>query len=230
MTMSHILLVDDEPAIRESLVFALERDGFETREAGSLREARTHLDGAQLLVLDLMLPDGNGLDLLAELRRADSPAVIVLTSRDEEPDRVVGLELGADDYVVKPFSPREVVARVRAVLRRTRVPGPDTDEQRLRGPAGITLTPSTRRVCAAGAEIDLSRTEFDLLAVFLRRPGRVYTRFELLDRVWGDAVVGERTVDQHLKGLRRKLAEAGVDAPVIETVRGVGYRLAGSGG
>ncbi len=224
-----ILVVDDEPAIRESLVYALERDGFETRQAATLKEAEARRDGAALLVLDLMLPDGRGLDFLRELRRTSSTPVIILTSRDEETDRVVGLEMGADDYVTKPFSPREVVARIRAVLRRAQPPASEpsaASPERLDGPFGVAADLAARRAWVADAELKLSKTEFDLLAVLLASPGRVFERGQLLSRVWGeDCAVGDRTVDTHLKALRTKLREAGGPADLIETVRGVGYRL-----
>ena len=231
--MPQILVVDDEPAIRESLAFALRRDGFTILEAANLKEAAAQADKADLLILDLVLPDGNGLDFLRRLRARTDVPVIVLTSRDEETDRVVGLEMGADDYVLKPFSPREVAARVRAVLRRSRAalsassegvePG---TEPALEGPGGLRVDPRTRRASVNGCEVALSRTEFNLLAAFLKSPGRVFERSHLLDAVWGaDVVVGDRTVDVHIKALRRKLDEAGGDGQIIETVRGIGYRL-----
>jgi DNA-binding response OmpR family regulator len=192
-----ILVVDDEPAIRESLAFALKRDGFAIAEAASLREAEARTPGADLLIL-------------------------------EETDRVVGLEMGADDYVLKPFSPREVVARVRAVLRRVRSDRPPADsvESPIDGPGRLRVDPRTRRASVGATELALSRTEFNLLAAFLRAPGRVFERGQLLDAVWGsDVVVGDRTVDVHVKALRRKLEDAGGDPKLLETVRGVGYRL-----
>jgi DNA-binding response OmpR family regulator len=223
--MPAVLLVDDEPAIRESLAFALRRDGFEVEEAASLREARARAGGVDLLILDLVLPDGNGLDFLRTLRAKSDVPVIVLTSRDEETERVVGLELGADDYVVKPFSPREVAARVRAVLRRAVKAAPQAEETALKVGA-LSLDASTRKAAVGEQELALSRTEFNLLALFLRSPGRVFERGQILDAVWGsDVVVGDRTVDVHVKALRRKLEEAGGDPRVLETVRGVGYRL-----
>ena len=223
--MPLILVVDDEPAIRESLAFALKRDGFGIVEAATLKEAAERAAGADLLVLDLVLPDGNGLDFLRDLRGRTDVPVIVLTSRDEETDRVAGLEMGADDYVLKPFSPREVVARVRAVLRRAKG-APAAEEPALRGPGGLLVDPRTRRALAQSTELRLSRTEFNLLATFLRKPGSVFERSQLLELVWGaDVVVGDRTVDVHIKALRRKIEEAGCDPKVIETVRGVGYRL-----
>jgi DNA-binding response OmpR family regulator len=222
--MTRVLIVDDEPAIRESLAFALKRDGFEVAEAASLKEARS--GEADLVVLDLVLPDGNGLDFLRALRAKSDVPVIVLTSRDEETDRVVGLEMGADDYVLKPFSPREVAARVRAVLRRAAARAAQPSEVSGLKVGTLSADPRTRKADVGGNELALSRTEFDLLAAFLRSPGRVFERSHLLDAVWGsDVVVGDRTVDVHIKALRRKIEEAGGDPRVLETVRGVGYRL-----
>jgi two-component system catabolic regulation response regulator CreB len=222
--MAAILLVDDEPAIRESLAFALRRDGFEVQEATTLREARSLADAADLVILDLVLPDGSGLPFLRSLRERSDVPVIVLTSRDEETDRVVGLELGADDYVLKPFSPREVAARVRAVLRRASKATQAEDKPIRAGP--LSLDASTRKAAIADRELGLSRTEFNLLALFLRSPGRVFERSQILEAVWGsDVVVGDRTVDVHVKALRRKIEEAGGDPRLLETVRGVGYRL-----
>jgi len=222
--MAAILLVDDEPAIRESLAFALRRDGFEVEEATTLREARSLADGADLVILDLVLPDGSGLPFLRSLRERSDVPVIVLTSRDEETDRVVGLELGADDYVLKPFSPREVAARVRAVLRRASKSA-QTEDKPIRAGA-LSLDTSRRKAAIADRELGLSRTEFNLLALFLRSPGRVFERSQILESVWGsDVVVGDRTVDVHVMALRRKIEESGGDPRVLETVRGVGYRL-----
>ncbi len=222
--MAAILIVDDEPAIRESLAFALRRDGFEVSEAASLQKARALAGEADLVILDLVLPDGNGLDFLRSLRSRSDVPVIVLTSRDEETDRVVGLEIGADDYVLKPFSPREVAARVRAVLRRA-AKSSEPEEKPLRV-GTLFLDARSRKAAVGEKELALSRTEFNLLALFLRSPGRVFERGQILDAVWGsDVVVGDRTVDVHVKALRRKLEEAGGDPRVLETVRGVGYRL-----
>ena len=224
--MTTVLVVDDEPAIRESLAFALQREGFGIEEAANLREARAKADAADLLLLDLVLPDGNGLEFLRALRAKSDVPVIVLTSRDEETDRVVGLEMGADDYVLKPFSPREVAARVRAVLRRSTGKAAHADEEKPLRSGPLSADLRTRKALAGTRELALSRTEFNLLAAFLRSPGRVFERSQLLDTVWGaDVVVGDRTVDVHVKALRRKLEEAGADPRVLETVRGVGYRL-----
>ncbi len=221
--MATVLVVEDEPAIAESLAYSLRRDGFTVRLAATLAEAKRAIAGTDLVILDLMLPDGSGFDLLAQVRHGtESPAVIILTSRDSEADRVAGLETGADDYVTKPFSPREVVARVRAVLRRTSrgkpaSPSPSTP---------LSMDPDTRRAAVAGNALELTRVEFDLLACMLETPGRVYTRSQLIERIWGDNfAITDRTVDSHVKALRRKVSEAGGSAQLIETVRGVGYRV-----
>jgi two-component system catabolic regulation response regulator CreB len=208
---AHILVVEDEPAIAESVAYALRRDGFTVGIAGNLAEAEAQRDQADLVVLDLMLPDGSGFDFIGTLRamRPGKP-VIVLSSRDGEADRVAALETGADDYVTKPFSPREIVARVRAVLRRVSGQGASPEAPDL---PPIVLDRATRR-----AEVSV--------ACMLDGPGRVYTRAELIDRVWGDGfAITDRTIDSHVKALRRKLGEAGGDAGIIETVRGVGYRV-----
>jgi two-component system catabolic regulation response regulator CreB len=219
-----ILVVEDEPAIAECVAYALKRDGFGVDIAQSCEEATRGAPGAALIVLDLMLPDGSGFDLIGQLRRAgELTPIIVLSSRDGEADRVAALETGADDYVMKPFSPREVVARVRAVLRRAA----RSVEGTLPGNRiAIGVDDSTRRAQVDGKALELTRVEFDLLASLLESPGRVYTRAQLIDRVWGDGfAITDRTVDSHVKSLRRKVSDAGGDPGLIETVRGVGYRV-----
>lgn len=222
---ARILLVEDEPAILESLAYVLGRDGFSVVSAKTAAEAQQLARGVDLVVLDLMLPDGSGFDLIRGWRAAGPPMpIIVLSSRDAEADRVAALESGADDYVTKPFSPREIVARVRAVLRRSAAT-PASQPPR-RAPPPITTDARTRRALAAGHALDLTRVEFDLLATLLGSPGRVFTRAELIDRVWGDGFrITDRTIDSHVKALRRKIADAGAEPSWIETVRGVGYRL-----
>ena len=226
--MVTILVIEDEPAIAESLAYTLRRDGYAVRIASTLAAAERELDGCELVILDLMLPDGSGFDLLVRLRqRTEPPAVIILSSRDHEADRVAGLETGADDYITKPFSPREVVARVRAVLRRTARQAPAAAD----APLPLATDAETRRATVHGHPLDLTRVEFDLLHCLLGAPGRVFTRAQLIDRVWGDNfAITDRTIDSHVKGLRRKVTEAGGDAGVIETVRGVGYRVGGGTG
>ena len=216
-----ILVVEDEPAIAESVAYALGRDGFAVSLAATASAASALAESADLVVLDLMLPDGSGFDLIANWRKTKKIPIIVLSSRDAEADRVVALEAGADDYVTKPFSPREVVARVRAVLRRSQ------SESGLAG-AGppLSLDAATRRARANGSSLELTRVEFDVLACLLEQPGRVYSRVELISRVWGDGfAITDRTIDSHVKALRKKVAEAGAEPGLIETVRGVGYRV-----
>ncbi|MES1178449.1 MAG: response regulator transcription factor [Myxococcales bacterium] len=219
---NRILVVEDEPAIAESVAYALGRDGFSVTLAATAGQAEALAASVDLVVLDLMLPDGSGFDLIARWRKAKPVPVIVLSSRDGEADRVVALEAGADDYVTKPFSPREVVARVRAVLRRS---------QMELGAAGtpaqaLSLDASTRRARANGSSLELTRVEFDVLSCLLEQPGRVYSRAELIGRVWGSGfAITDRTIDSHVKALRKKVAEAGAEPGLIETVRGVGYRV-----
>jgi DNA-binding response OmpR family regulator len=223
---ARILLVEDEPAILESLAYVLGRDGFAVVSAKTAAEANALAQGVDLVVLDLMLPDGSGFDLIRGWRASGRPMpIIVLSSRDAEADRVAALESGADDYVTKPFSPREIVARVRAVLRRSAA-APASTRPAAKPLPPITTDARTRRAVAAGRSLDLTRVEFDLLATLLGSPGRVFTRAELIDRVWGDGFrITDRTIDSHVKALRRKIAEAGAEPSWIETVRGVGYRL-----
>lgn len=248
--MARVLVVEDEPAIAESIAYFLRRDGFTATVAVKLADAERELCNADLVILDLMLPDGSGFDLISQARRsASGAAIIVLSSRDSEADRVAALETGADDYVTKPFSPREMVARVRAVLRRAggKAPEGGADGQgQGQGQPGqgqgagarelpLRVDEATRRAYASGQEIELTRVEFDLLACMLGAPGRVFTRPQLIDKVWGDGfAITDRTIDSHVKALRKKVAEAGGDAGLIETVRGVGYRVAdrpaGAGG
>lgn len=222
-----VLLIDDEPAITESLAYVFVRSGFDARTAASLAEADRALaaePGIELVILDVMLPDGNGVEWLQRLRRHSRLPVIVLSSHDDAIDHIVALEMGADDYIDKPFSPREVVARVRAVLRRVGAPAPAEPES---APvAALVMDIEKRQAIAHGTPLNLSRTEFDLLATLAASPGRVFEREHLLDRVWGDTSVTERSVDAFVKSLRKKLQDAGLPADTIETVRGVGYRLA----
>ena len=219
-----ILVVEDEPAIAESVAYALERDGFASAIAPSLSDATAELPTASLVVLDLMLPDGSGFDFIRRIRQSgNATPVIVLSSRDGEADRVAALETGADDYVTKPFSPREIVARVRAVLRRSASVRPLPEAPRS---VPLRVDAATRRAHVHDAVLELTRVEFDLLASLLESPGRVFTRSELIDRVWGDGyAITDRTIDSHVKSLRRKVLDAGGDPGLLETVRGVGYRV-----
>lgn len=227
--MTKILVVEDEPAIAESVAYALGKAGHDTTVAGSLKDARTCLDDSvELIVLDLMLPDGSGFELIVELeeRRSNGLAVIVLSSRDGEVDRIRALETGADDYVTKPFSPREVVARVTAVTRRMnqsihRKSARELDPT----PTRLHVNLETRRAQVEEQVIDLTRVEFDLLALLLSKPGHVFSRPTIINEVWGEGfALSDRTIDSHVKALRKKIVEGGGESDWIETVRGVGYR------
>ncbi|AOV17718.1 phosphate regulon transcriptional regulatory protein PhoB [Acidihalobacter aeolianus] len=226
MTGNDILLVEDEPAIREMVGFALGRAGLEVREAADVSEAQSLLAERlpDLVLLDWMLPGVSGIDYARRLKREeytrDLP-IIMLTARGDENDKVGGLDAGVDDYVTKPFSPRELVARIKAVLRRTK---PEPTEQPL-SVAGLVLNSSSHRVTADGTELEMGPTEFRLLQFFMGHPERVYSREQLLDRVWGrNAYVEERTVDVHILRLRKALTPYGYDR-LVQTVRGAGYRF-----
>ena len=223
-----VLMVEDEESITVPLAEALEREGFETRVAGTvaaaLEEARS--SPPDLVLLDVMLPDGSGYDVCRELRRDSVVPIIMLTARGEETDRVVGLELGADDYVVKPFSAREVVARIRAVLRRSAAVREESGGSLEVGE--LRLDRDRRSVTLAGAELDLTRREFELLELLLSEAGSVVTRERLIDEVWDVNWFGStKTLDVHVSSLRRKLGDHSADPRFIHTVRGVGFRFAG---
>jgi two-component system OmpR family response regulator len=225
-----ILVVDDDPHLREVVCFALEQAGFRVEQAENGREGLARVQRAvpALIVLDIMMPEMDGLELCREVRRAHEVPIVFLSSRDDEVDRILGLELGGDDYIAKPFSPRELVARIKAVLRRARprvaVPAsPSAASQVLqRGPLRMEL--ELWRARWNGHEVVLTVTEFELLAALLRAPGKVFTRDELMTRVYEDAVVSDRTIDSHVRRIRQKFAAVGGD--VVQTVHGLGYRLA----
>ncbi len=226
--MKTILVVDDEPKIAELARDYLEHAGFAVRTAGDGETALglVRRERPDLVVLDLGLPGLDGLDVTRSIRRDTNLPIIMLTARDDELDKLVGLELGADDYLTKPFSPRELVARVRAVLRRVEAAAEPGGAEIVRA-GELTLDLPRMRVDLAGRAIDLTPTEFALLAALARQPGRIFTRSQLLDAVHGVAFESyERAVDTHIKNLRRKL-EPDPRRPVhILTVYGVGYRLA----
>jgi two-component system alkaline phosphatase synthesis response regulator PhoP len=222
-----ILVVDDEPAVTDLLAYNLRKAGYEILLAAdgseALRQART--SSPDLILLDLMIPEVDGLDVCRELRKTSNVPIIMLTARGEEIDRVVGLELGADDYVSKPFSVRELLARIKAVLRRAQQSN-DEPITILRGKGGLQINVETRIATANEIVLSLTRLEFDLLALFLTNAGRVLTRERLLEQAWGYDFVGDtRAVDSAIKRLRAKLREASAEADSIEAVRGVGYRL-----
>jgi DNA-binding response OmpR family regulator len=223
--MATVLVVDDEPIVREVVVRYLEREGYATLEAGDGNGARQHLErGApDLVVLDVMLPGTDGLELCRWIRSRSELPVIMLTARGEEADRIVGLELGADDYVTKPFSPRELAARVRTVLRRAR--GSALSSERLAF-GDVELDAQTREVRKAGIDVRLTAKEFDLLWFLASHPRRVFGRDQLMSRVWGyEAALDTGTVTVHVRRLREKI-EADPSRPQhLQTVWGVGYRV-----
>jgi len=220
-----LLLVEDDPAIAQAVQFALEREGFALRHCAWLHEAREQIarELPELLILDVGLPDGNGLDLCRELRAAPRTRhlpVLMLSARSEEMDRVLGLELGADDYLGKPFSPRELVARLRALLRRAPAAAPPPQ------PQSFVLEAEGTRVRFHGELLDLTRRELGLLTKLMTQPTRIFSRELLLDAVWGqEAESADRTVDTHIKTLRAKLRAVRPDHELIRTHRGLGYSL-----
>ena len=231
MAQPRILLVEDERSIAEPFARMLGREGFVATVAATAAGALEDFDRdpPDLVLLDLNLPDGDGRDVARELRSRSRVPIIMLTARGTETDRVVGLEIGADDYVVKPFSAAEVVARIRAVLRRTAESGPDGDA----GPTEpieireLRIDPAARRVVMGDDEVELSRKEYDLLLALAARAGTVVTREDLMAEVWDENWFGStKTLDVHIGWLRRKLGDDAAEPRWIETVRGVGFRFA----
>jgi DNA-binding response OmpR family regulator len=223
--MATVLVVDDEPIVREVVVRYLERGGYATLEADDGARARDLLErqAPDLVVLDVMLPGTDGLELCRWIRTRSELPVIMLTARGEEADRIVGLELGADDYVTKPFSPRELAARVRTVLRRS---APHDDERLRLGFGDVELDSSTREVRKAGTELKLTAKEFDLLWFLASHPRRVFGRDQLMSRVWGyEAALDTGTVTVHVRRLREKIEDDPSHPRHLQTVWGVGYRL-----
>lgn len=221
-----ILVVEDEPAIADTIQYALESEGFRCLrlEVGAGVVETLDRQAVALVVLDIGLPDMSGIEVCRRIRERHDVPVIFLTARADEVDRVVGLELGADDYVTKPFSPRELAARVKAVLRRAR-PGGHSGAPRPAG-AAFALDEERRQISYFGKPLDLSRYEYKLLRVLLKKPGRVYSRDELLELVWDAPEASlDRTVDAHVKNLRAKLRDIKPDADPIATHRGMGYSL-----
>jgi two-component system catabolic regulation response regulator CreB len=226
-----ILVVEDEPGIADTIRYALATDGFEPVVCSTGQEALARLAESEvaLIVLDVGLPDMNGFELFKRIQSQAEIPVIFLTARSDEVDRVVGLELGADDYMAKPFSPRELTARVRTVLRRVRkAQAPTSVSSEVDRRAGaISIDDESRRICYYGRALDLSRYEYGLLKTLASRPGRVYSRDELLSKVWDDPGASfDRTVDAHVKTLRAKLQAIAPKRDPIRTHRGVGYAFA----
>jgi two-component system, OmpR family, catabolic regulation response regulator CreB len=214
-----ILIVEDERAIADTLLYVLRTEGFDPQwvDLGMPAVEAVRRDPPALVILDIGLPDVSGFEVCRTLRTFSEVPVLFLTARDAEVDRIVGLEIGADDYVTKPFSPREVAARIRTILRRARPAAV---------PAGFHADPGSRRIAFRGQWLDLTRYEYGLLRTLLARPGRVFTRAELMDSVWaGSEETGDRTVDTHIKTLRGKLRALDPAADPIQTHRGVGYSV-----
>jgi DNA-binding response OmpR family regulator len=223
--MPTVLVVEDEPTVRDVVVRYLHQDGYDALEAADVDQARDALQRCtpSLVVLDLMLPGGDGLELCREIRASSQLPVIMLTARAGEADRIVGLELGADDYVTKPFSPRELTARVRTVLRRAR---PMTEQDGRMVFDALEIDSSTREVVAQDQPVQLTAKEFDLLAFLARHPRRVFSRQQLMDAVWGyEAAVDTGTVTVHVRRLREKIEDDPASPRWIETVWGIGYRF-----
>jgi two-component system catabolic regulation response regulator CreB len=222
--VAKLLLLEDDPAIARTVIYALERDGFTVQHCLLLGDARRALKarGFDLLMLDVGLPDGSGLDLCREVRAQHPTPILMLSARNEEIDRVLGLELGADDYVSKPFSPRELVARVKALLRRSAMaPAPAS-----RATGGFEVDLAGQRILLHGVPLALTRREVRLLGSLLRSPGRIHSREQLLEAAWGDdSDSTDRTVDTHIKTLRAKLRQADPARECIVTHRGMGYSI-----
>jgi len=224
--VTRVLVVEDEESYSDALAYMLRKEGFEVAIATTGPDALTEFDrnGADIVLLDLMLPGLPGTEVCRQIRATSSVPVIMVSAKDDEVDKVVGLELGADDYVTKPYSPRELVARIRAVLRRGVGEGADDAPALEAGP--VRMDVERHVVTVAGTEQRLPLKEFELLEMFLRNPGRVLTRGQLIDRVWGSDYVGDtKTLDVHVKRLRAKLEPNPSEPAYLITVRGLGYKL-----
>jgi len=228
LVSKRVLIVDDEPQIGEVLSAYLEREGFEATVRGNVHDAMQALSSdflPDLMLLDITLPDGSGLDILRSVQERRVP-VIMLTARGEEVDRIIGLELGADDYIPKPFSPREVVARVRAVMRRTEESHPAQPAPNTRIHIdGLEIDLAAHEVRVNGHPAQLTPSEFRILTVLAEHPGQVFTRAQLLDRLHDDGSIFERTLDRHINNLRKKIEPDPQDPEYVLTVYGVGYKM-----
>ena len=224
--MTRILIVEDEPSLSDPLAYLLQREGYDTEIAGDGRAALTAFDraGADLVLLDLMLPGLPGTEVCRELRTRSSVPIIMLTAKDSEVDIVVGLELGADDYMTKPYSTRELLARIRAVLRR-RI-DLEVDDGGIVEVGAVRMDVERHSVAVDGREVNMPLKEFELLELLLRNAGRVLTRGQLIDRVWGSDYFGDtKTLDVHIKRIRSKIEESPSEPTRLVTVRGLGYRF-----
>lgn len=225
--MTRVLLVEDEPDLADPLAYLLRREGYEVEiaEDGATALASFRELGADIVLLDLMLPGMPGTEVCRQLRASSSVPIIMLTAKDSEVDIVVGLELGADDYVTKPYSARELLARMRAVLRRLSTAEADLDDRILEG-GRVTLDIDRHTVAVDGGEISMPLKEFELLEVLMRNAGRVLTRGQLIDRVWGTDYFGDtKTLDVHIKRIRSRIEKNPSDPTMLVTVRGLGYRF-----
>jgi DNA-binding response OmpR family regulator len=223
--MKKILVVDDEKKIIEIIKAYLEREGYQVTSASDGKTALSlaRVETPDLIILDLMLPEISGLEVCRAIRKQSDVPIIMLTARDEVTDKIIGLEMGADDYVTKPFDPKELVSRVRAILRRTES---KASPQKIINIADLSIDINKRQVCRGDTTIDLTPNEFELLRVMAENPGRVYSRMQLLDQVQGDAYEGyERTIDSHIKNLRKKVETDPEHPRLIVTVYGVGYKM-----
>ncbi|KQV07307.1 response regulator transcription factor [Leifsonia sp. Root112D2] len=224
--MTHLLLVEDEASLSEPLAFLLRREGYDVTVAADGPAALSEFDraGADLVLLDLMLPGLPGTEVCRELRARSGVPIIMLTAKDSEVDIVVGLELGADDYVTKPYSTRELLARIRAVLRRRTEA--DADDENVLESGSVRMDVDSHTVSVDGAEIAMPLKEFELLELLLRNAGRVLTRGQLIDRVWGSDYFGDtKTLDVHIKRIRSRIEKNPSDPVMVVTVRGLGYRF-----
>ncbi len=226
--MKRILIVEDEPSISDNIVYALQTEGFEPVCCGTGKDASNILkeNDISLVILDLGLPDINGFDLLREIRTRSSVPVIVLTARSDEVDRIVGLEIGADDYIVKPFSPRELTARIRAVLRRLTSKEGSNSDSKTSGDSPFQIDDKRYLIAYYGETLELSRYEYRLLQVLVSNPGRVYTREQLMTHISENPEMSlDRSIDTHIKTIRQKLKSVRPDEDPIITHRGLGYSL-----
>ena len=226
--MTHILIVEDEVSFSEALAFLLEKEGFQVSVAENGREAIEKFDekGADLILLDLMIPEVSGTEVCRIIRTKSQVPIIMLTAKDAEIDKVVGLELGADDYVTKPYSSRELLARIKAVLRRNGGTSDSITEAGIISVGPIRMDIDKHQVSINSAQISLPLKEFELLEFLMRNSGRVLTRNQLIDRVWGSDYFGDtKTLDVHIKRLRAKIEEDPANPTIIHTIRGLGYKL-----
>jgi two-component system response regulator RegX3 len=226
--MPRVLIVEDEESFADALSYLLTREGFDVHVAASGPDAleKFAATGADLVLVDLMLPGMSGLDLCRKLRQESDVAIIILTAKDSEVDKVVGLEIGADDYVTKPYSARELIARVHAVLRRRSTPAAEEGREDVLQVGRVAMNVDRHVVTVDGKDVDLPRKEFELLELLMRNPGRVLTRQLLIDRVWGSDYVGDtKTLDVHVKRLRSKIEPEPTRPQTLVTVRGWGYKL-----